>query len=124
MIVTAAEEPELANQTSVEDELFHVGLHPSASRDVIVLAGMINLDAARQLCDAALRTLAGGREIAVDWSGAMHVSAGALQVLLALGTALHARGLVLSVTGDNPGVRRTLELAGLSRLFPVAGPPS
>jgi anti-anti-sigma regulatory factor len=119
MIVTTACEPELANETSVEDELFHVKLRPSASCDLLVLAGAISLDAVPQLTDAALQTVAGGKQVAVDWSEATHICAGALQVLLALGTALGARGQVLSVAGDNPGVRHTLELAGLSQLFPV-----
>ena len=68
---------------------------------------------------AIKQALAAGGEVAVDWSQAERVCAGALQVLLALGTAVHARGFELSVAGDNPGVRHTLELAGLSRLFPV-----
>lgn len=122
MIVNTTCEPELANSTSVEEELFRVEVRPSASCDLLILAGAISLDAARQLSDAALQVLGGGREVAVDWSQAGHVSAGALQVLLALRAALDARGLVLSVAGDNPGIRHTLELAGLSPLFPAAGP--
>lgn len=121
MIDTTAREPELANAPSVEDALFHVELRPSARRDVLILEGAINLDAARQLHDAALQALAGGREVAIDWSQARHVSAGAVQVLLALGVALHARGSVLPVTGENVNVRRMLEPGGLSRLFQPAG---
>ena len=119
MIATTACEPELANETSVEDELFHVELRPSASCDLLVLAGAISLDAVHQLTDAALQTVAAGKQVAVDWSEATHICGGALQVLVALGTALGARGQMLSVVGDNPGVRHTLELAGLSQLFPV-----
>lgn len=119
MIVTTICEPELASETSVEDELFHVELRPSTSRDVLVLAGGVSLDAVHQLSDVALQTVARGKEVAIDWSEARHICAGALQVLLALGAALGARGRVLSVAGDSPGVRHTLELAGLSRLFPV-----
>jgi anti-anti-sigma regulatory factor len=119
MMVTTPCESELANETSVEDELFHVKHRPSASCDVLVLAGDISLDAVPQLTDAALQTVAGGKQVAVDWSEARHICGGALQVLLALGTALAARGQVLSVAGDNPSVRHTLELAGLSQLFPV-----
>ena len=86
---------------------------------MLVLAGAISPDAVPQLADAALQTVAGGKEVAVDWSEARHICGGALQVPLALGTALSARGQVLSVASDNPGVRHTLELAGLSQLFPV-----
>jgi anti-anti-sigma regulatory factor len=123
MIATTACEPELANETSVEDELFHVELRPSASCDLLVLAGAISLDAVPKLTDAALQTVAGGKQVAIDWSEATHICGGALQVLVALGTALGARGQMLSVAGDNPGVRHTLELAGLSQLFPVRHTP-
>ena len=119
MIVNTTCEPELVNETSVEDVLFHVELRPSASCDLLVLAGEISLDAAHQLSDVALQAVSGGKDVAIDWSEAGHICAGALQVLLALGTALGARGQVLSVAGDNSGARHTLELAGLSRLFPV-----
>jgi anti-anti-sigma regulatory factor len=119
MMVTTPCESELAPETSVEEELFHVKLRPSASCDLLVLGGAISLDAVHQLSDMALRTVTGGKEVAVDWSEATHICAGALQVLLALGTALGARGQVFSVAGDNPVVRHTLELVGISQLFPV-----
>jgi anti-anti-sigma factor len=86
---------------------------------LLVLAGEMNLDAARQLRDAALGVVAGGREVGVDWRAVEHVSTGALQVLLALRSALDTCGHRLHVAGDNPGVRRTLETAGLSGLFPT-----
>ena len=123
MIVTTICEPEPVNETSVEDVLFQVELRPSASCDLLVLAGAISLDAVPRLSEAALQTVAGGKEVSVDWSEARHICAGALQVLLALGTALGAHGRMLSVAGDNPGVRHTLELAGLSQLFPVRPGP-
>ena len=122
MIVVAAAEREHANETNVDDALFHVELRTSESRDVLVLTGDVNLDAAHQLCAASLQGLAGRREVAVDWTGASRVGAGALQALLALSTALQARGRGLSVVGDNPCVRHMLELAGLTRHFPIAGP--
>src|SRR5260370_6332839 len=96
MTFTTDCESEPASETSVEDELFHVELRPSASCDVLILAGMINLDAARQLYDVALQALASGSVAAIDWSQATHLSARALHVLLALRTAVHARGFVLS----------------------------
>ena len=106
-------------KTVCEPERFCVELRPSESCDLLVLAGEMNLDAAVQLRDSALKAVAGGREVGVDWSKAGHVSAGAIQVLLALRAALDAQGRGLHTAGDSPGVRRTLELAGLSRLFPA-----
>ena len=107
----------------LEHELFRVELQAAESRDRLLLAGEINLDAASQVREAALAALAAGRAVEVDWRDAGYVSAGALQVLLALRTALEARRQVLHLAGDNAGVRRTLELAGLSRLFPTQEAP-
>lgn len=102
----------------LENELFRVEVHRSESCDCLVLAGEMNLDAASQLRDAALGVVAEGREVAVDWRDVGHVSAGALQVLLALRSALAARGSALHIAGDNPNLRRTLEVAGLAELLP------
>jgi len=114
-----AAEPELTDEAGVEDELFRMSIRPSASGDLLVLAGGITLDAVHQLSGAAMQLLAGGREVAVDWSRSTQVSAGAFQVLLALQSALDARGQAFPVAGDNPAMRRTLELAGLSHFFPL-----
>jgi anti-anti-sigma factor len=119
MTVKTACEPAPPDEISIDHEVFRVEVRPSESCDVLVLAGELNLDAVRQLTEAALGLVAGGKEVGIDWREAGHVSAGAMQVLLALRAALDARGRALRVTGDNPGVRRTLELAGLSQLFPV-----
>ena len=124
MIVKAARETAPLDEIAVEPEPFRVELRLPESCDWLVLAGELNLDAAIQLRDVALSAVAGGGEVGVDWRDAGHVSAGALQVLLALRAALDARGQVLQIAGDNPGVRRTLELAGLSRLFPIREAPA
>lgn len=124
MIVTPACEAAPPDGITGAHELFRVEVRPSETCDLLVLAGEINLDAVSPLRAAALEAAAGGRDIGVDWRDAGHVSAGALQVLLALRAALDARGQVLQIAGDNPGVRRTLELAGLSRLFPIREAPA
>ena len=100
-------------------EPYRVDVRPSESCDWLVLAGDINPEAAGRLRDAALGAPAPGRDIRIDWREADQVSAGALQVLLAWRAALEARGQVLLVGADNLALRRTLELAGLSRFFPV-----
>jgi anti-anti-sigma factor len=120
MNVNTSGEPAPPDEIPAEHELFRVEVKPSESCDLLLLAGEMNLDAASQLRDAALGAVAGGRQVAVDWREVGHVSVGALQVLLALRSALDARGQVLHVSGDNPGVRRTLDLAGLSGLFPAS----
>ena len=90
------------------------GAHP-----LLVLSGHIDLDAAAHLRAEAERLAAGCEAMTVDWHAATHVSAGAVQVLVALQAALSARGRTLHVARDNQDVRRFLELAGLSGRFPV-----
>jgi anti-anti-sigma factor len=102
-------------------ELFRVELRQQESGDLLILAGQINLDAAALVRDEAVRAAANARGAAIDWSGAEYVSASAVQVLLALGAALAAKGQALEVANENAGVRRALEVAGLSGRFPVRG---
>ena len=102
---------------------FRIELRPAESSNVLILAGAINLDAATRLREAALTATTAARDVAIDWSEAGHVGAGALQLLLALRAALAGGGHLLDVARDNPGVRHTLELAGLSGLFPVREAP-
>ena len=101
-------------------EGFDIALDPGESYDLLVLSGHINLDAATKLHEVALQAAAGARPLQVDWSRAEHVGASAVQVLLALSTALHSRGHTLEIRNDSPRVRGFLDLAGLSAGFPLA----
>lgn len=123
MIVKTASELPSTDEVSLERELFSVEVRPMESGDFLVLTGELNLDAASHLREAALGAAAAGKEVAIDWSAAGHLSAGALQVLVALRATLSSRGQALDVAADNPGVRRILEIAGLSGLFPVREAP-
>ena len=58
-------------------------------------------------------------DVVIDWAEVEHVDACVLQVLLALGKLLTARGLTLVVEKDNAKVRRFLKLSGMSEYFPV-----
>jgi len=84
--------------------------------DTLVLAGPIGQDAVPRLHAEALRLAGYPKDTAVDWSAAEHLSAGALQVLLALARARKN----LRVSRDQPGIRSLLELAGVSEWFPAA----
>lgn len=119
MIETTLGEPNLTDEPCIEAELFRVEIRPTTAGDLLLLSGAVSLDAVQQLNEAALQALTGGRAVTIDWAEARRVCAGAVQVLLVLRSALLMRGLVLSVTGDNTDVRRTLELAGLSHFFPI-----
>jgi anti-anti-sigma regulatory factor len=99
--------------------LFRVEVRRRETHDLLVLAGQIGLDAAVQLRGEALLLASGERAVDVDWREAETVTAGALQVLLALRIALSERGQGLRVVEDHPNIRRLLEAAGLSAYFPV-----
>jgi anti-anti-sigma factor len=110
---------ERSGEPLAAQETRHVVVEQRGTRTLLVLEGDIGLDAAADLRTEAERLLAGSGGLAIDWHAAAHVGAGAIQVLLALNAALSARGGSLQVARDNPGVRRFLELAGLSDRFPV-----
>jgi len=101
------------------EQPFRVETRPLESRNLLVLAGDIGLDAATQLRDEAEHLTARARDVDVGWRESEIVTASSLQVLLALGVSLSAQGQTLRVTGDNPKVRHLLELAGLSTRFPA-----
>jgi anti-anti-sigma factor len=105
-----------------DNPTYHVALERRDSHALLVLEGQIGLEAAADLRSEGERVLAGSEAVAIDWHESTHVGAGAVQVLLSLAAALSARGRALCVAGDNPDVRRYLELAGLSQHFPVSEP--
>ena len=107
-----------------EGPTFRVETQARESGNLLVLAGQIGVDAAAQLLDEAELLAANAGDVGVDWREAETVTASSLQLLLALGVSLAERGQTLRVTGDNPNVRRLLELAGLSARFPAGRPPA
>jgi anti-anti-sigma factor len=100
---------------------FCVRLVEQEAHHVVELGGMVCLDAAATLRNEASRLLVGQKDVAIDWSGAEHVDASALQVLLALERSLASSGRRLFVRADNATVRRYLELAGLGGYFEPEG---
>ena len=67
-----------------QPELFRIEARQQGSCDLLVLAGSIDPEAVAQLHHEALRLAVGDRPVVFGWSEAAHLSAGALQVLLAL----------------------------------------
>jgi len=96
---------------------------PGPSLTLVVLEGPIDQDAAAELRLEAQRLLSGDAAVQIDWHAATYASAGAIQVLLALESALKARGRNLRVLRDNVEIRCFLELAGLSGHFSVMEQP-
>jgi len=108
-----------AGSGSPTAETFRIAVEPRGAQTVLVLEGQIGLDAGAHLRAEAEGLLGGSGGVAIDWRSAAHVGAGAVQILLALQTALAGRGRALRVAGENPEVRRFLEFAGLSGHFPI-----
>jgi len=121
MTVLPLEQPASAENIAPEPELFRVEVRQRESSDVLVLAGSLGPEAVVRLHHEALHLAAGDKPVAFDWSDASYLSAGALQVLLALRAALSQRGLEPHLAGDNPAIRRSLDFAGLSAHFPQPG---
>ena len=86
----------------------------------LILTGHVSLDRAVELHGAASKAAKAGRDVVLDWSQAEHLSAAALQVLLALRAALAARGRKLLVNETPAPLLRALEVAGAAEL--AAGP--
>jgi anti-anti-sigma regulatory factor len=100
---------------------FGISVERNGPRLSLRLRGALGPDAAAVLHPEAVRIATGDEDVEIDWSAAEHVSAAALQVLIALDTALSARGRKLVIANDNPGVRQFLEAAGLSSRFAAGG---
>ncbi len=113
--------PAVCGEAAGGDEPFRIETRQHGAEEALLLAGLLDVSAAALLRTTALRLAEAGRDVAIDWSQAEHISAGALQVLLALGAAMAGKGKAVRVAADNPDVRGFLELAGLSARFPAAG---
>ncbi len=121
MTVLPPDQPASAESTAPEPELFRVEVRQQETGEVLVLAGSLGPEALVRLHREALHLATGDRPVVFDWCEASYLSAGALQVLLALRARLSQRGLEPHVIGDNPAIRRSLESAGLSAHFPPGG---
>lgn len=88
----------------------------------VKLAGSAGVETAVLLKQQLMQTHI-ANEVVIDWGEVEHVEASVLQVLLALGKLLTARGLTLTVDKDNAKVRRFLKLSGMSEYFPVRDDP-
>lgn len=99
-----------------------ISFEQAAHGGLLRLTSTIDIDAAKQLQAVAIEACAAVHSVQIDWSQAGHICPGAIQVLLALQSALAANGGTLGIQRDNASVRRLLEYAGLSGCFPAAAP--
>ena len=107
---------------SSECDPYQIAVREEPSRDVLVLGGVLDLNAAFQVHSEAIRLLDRSQDLVLDWSDAEYVSSSVIQILLALRTELNLRKRTLTVGADNPEVRTLLEWSGLSPHFVMAGP--
>jgi anti-anti-sigma regulatory factor len=78
----------------------------------LVLKGPIEIRLAPQLHRLAQDLAAASGRVRIDWAEATHLSAAALQVLIALESALVSAGGALDAPAPPPALAETLRLAG------------
>jgi len=88
------------------------------SEHVMVLGETPQLDSILAFHGAALSLSRTATHVVVDCSGVEHLGAWAVQILLALKTALAGSGGALRITGASPQVGKYLTVAGVSEHFP------
>ena len=81
------------------------------------LEGSIGPALAGELHAAAMRAAAAGSDVSIDWRRARHLSAAALQVLLALSADLAARGFRLQGGAPHASAVAALEMTGLDAVI-------
>lgn len=98
-------------------------VHESEGRLVMTLRGGIDASHVGELLTASVQVCDSGKPVALDWSEAEHLHAGALQVLLALQTELQSQGRPLLVSDCSLALEDCLEAAGLLPTFQPARVP-
>lgn len=94
-----------------------------ARGDITIIAIPSRLDGTSATdTEAGLRDLIsrGSRKIVCDFSGTEYVSSAGMRVLLSTGKALSQAGGRLALCALRPGVRKVFEIAGFTRIFPIA----
>jgi anti-anti-sigma regulatory factor len=105
----------------VEQTQSTVSLRENRRGPSLKLQGSIGPALAGELHAAALSAAATGRDVSIDWRCARHLSAAALQVLLALSADLAGRGLRLRGGAPHPSALPALEMTGLNALIARPG---
>lgn len=80
----------------------------------LTLRGSLDLGSALELHRLAVEAAGAGSDVDLDWRGAGHLSAGVIQVLLALESALAGRGRSLRIGPPGPQIKQDLDRSGLS----------
>ncbi len=84
----------------------------------VALSGVINRELVDRFHQEVRRMAASAKDVVIECSAAEYLDACILQELLALRAALEAKGKVLRCTGNNPSIRRYIQIAGLAEYLP------
>jgi anti-anti-sigma factor len=118
---------DLVETNPMEGPARPIRVETDGERRCLCLEGVVNAPLARRLKEEALAALGGSGTVTLDVSRAEYLDATALQVLLALDTALATRGRSLRVVAMAPSLEDTLRVVGLAGAIgagpqTVAGP--
>jgi anti-anti-sigma factor len=107
--------------TALPTDIETVHILKRGSEDVLALGETPQLDSIHALHEAALSLSHTASQVVVDCAGVEHLGAWAIQILLALKTALAANGGGLRIAGASPQIHHYLALSGAGEYFPEAG---
>ena len=99
-----------------------VEIREDAQGHVLTLRQTPQLESIHELYEAALTLAPAATRVVVDCEGIEHIGGSAIQVLLALRTALAGHGGSVEMRGLSPRIAQYLAVAGVSDHLPQAGP--
>jgi anti-anti-sigma factor len=108
---------------SMEGPMQPIRVETDGEQRRLCLEGVVNAALARRLKEEALAALAGTGPVTLDLARAEYLDGAALQILLALGADLAARGRGFRVVAMPPSVEDTLRVVGLAGTL-GADPPA
>ena len=107
-----------------ESEISAVSPHLTEDGPQLILRGQVNVCAAAELQQAALRVLEQGRDLRIHCDQVDYFDVSAVQILLALHEKLRRMGKNLHLSDVSPAVQNLLRLAGVATLLDSPNPPA
>lgn len=98
-----------------------VEIRKDAQEHVLTLRQTPQLESIRELYEAAISLAETATRVVVDCEGIEHIGGSALQILLALQTALAGSGGTIALRGITPRIAQYLAVAGVSDHLPQTG---
>lgn len=94
-----------------------VSTHLTEEGPQLILRGQVNVCAAAELQQAALRLLEQGRDLHIHCEQVDYFDVSAVQILLALHEKLRPMGKSFHLSGASPAVQNLLRLAGVAAML-------